>query len=79
MLENPSQADYLRDAIDDRSAPGEGGLPLRPLLGALPADVPLSLEVRSRKYRERYPDATDRARAVLHATQRFLASDAAES
>jgi sugar phosphate isomerase/epimerase len=65
--------DYLRDALDDRCAPGEGGLPLVELLAALPADTPFSLEVRSRAYRERFADPVARARAVLDATRRFLA------
>ncbi len=66
--------DYLADALDGRSAAGEGELPLHDLLAALPAEVPLSLEVRSKHYRETYPDPVDRARAVLAATRRFLAS-----
>ncbi len=63
---------YLADAIDGRSAAGEGDLPLRALLEALPADIPLSLEVRSKRYRDRFPDAVERARAVLDATRRYL-------
>src|SRR5690606_18130443 len=55
---------YLTDAVDLRSAPGEGELPLASLLEALPPAIPLSLEVRSKAYRDRYSDATDRAAAV---------------
>ena len=33
------------EARGDRLLPGEGSLPLRDLLGALPADVPLALEI----------------------------------
>ncbi len=73
-LANPDSDAYLADAIDGRCAAGEGQLPLRELLAALPNDVPLSLEVRSRRYREAYPDPVDRARAVLTATRDFLAS-----
>jgi sugar phosphate isomerase/epimerase len=69
----PGDSDYLRDALDDRCAPGEGELPLAGLLAALPEDLPLSLEVRSRAYRERFPDPATRARAVLEATYRCLA------
>jgi sugar phosphate isomerase/epimerase len=69
----PRDATFLTDAIDGRSAAGEGELPLRDLLAALPANMPLSLEVRSKRYRERYPDPVERARAVLDATRRFLA------
>ena len=63
---------YLVDAVDGRVAPGEGQLPLRELLAALPDELPLSLEVRSKRYRDAYPDPVNRARAVLAATQRFL-------
>ena len=38
----------LADALDRRSPPGEGELPLGPMLEALPPDTPLSLEVRSK-------------------------------
>lgn len=37
--------EIIRQARGDRRFPGEGGLDLRGLLGALPADLPLSLEV----------------------------------
>ncbi len=73
LLNDRSDQGFLTDAIDGRSAPGEGGLPLAELLSALPSGVPLSLEVRSRYYREQYPDAAPRARAVLSATERFFA------
>ncbi len=72
-LQRADSATFLTDAIDGRSAAGEGELPLRDLLAALPANVPLSLEVRSKRYRDRYPDPVERARAVLDATNRFLA------
>jgi sugar phosphate isomerase/epimerase len=65
---------YLEDALDARSAPGEGELPLDALVCALPPDTPMSLEVRSKHYRETYPDPVERARALLDATQRFFAT-----
>jgi sugar phosphate isomerase/epimerase len=64
---------FLIDAVDGRLAPGDGELPLRRLMHALPAGIPLSLEVRSKRYRERFPDPEARARAVLDRTRRFLA------
>jgi sugar phosphate isomerase/epimerase len=73
VLAEPDAQRYLEDAVDGRSAPGEGGLPLASLLDALPGGIPLSLEVRSRRYREQYPDPVARARAVLEQTRRFLA------
>lgn len=64
-LQCPDNFDsYLEDAIDLRSAPGEGELPLADILAALPEAIPLSLEVRSKTYRDRYPDPTERAKAV---------------
>jgi len=65
-------ADYLRDALDARLPPGDGELPLDAFVGALPAGLPFSLEVRSKALRERYTDPLQRARAVLDATRRFL-------
>ena len=67
-------AAYLRDALDLRSAPDEGELPLRPLLDALPAGCPLSLEIRSARYRAEYPIAADRAAAIRRRTLDFLAA-----
>ncbi len=55
---------YLEDAVDLRSAPGEGDLPLADILAALPEAIPLSLEVRSKAYRDQYPDPVARAKAV---------------
>lgn len=72
-LENADAQRWLEDAVDGRSAPGEAGLPLVRLLKALPPGTPLSLEVRSRRYRETFPDPVERARAVLMQTRRFLA------
>lgn len=63
---------YLEDAIDLRSAPGEGDLPLDDILKALPAAIPLSLEVRSKTYRDRYRDPIDRARSVRQKTLSYF-------
>ena len=63
----------LHEAIDGRLMPGDGELPLGRLLDALPAALPLAPEQRSRALRERYPDATGRAAAILGATRRFMA------
>ena len=55
-----------------RLLPGDGALPLRELIDAVP-DVPLSLELRSASVREAYPDPLERSVAVLAATRRLLA------
>ncbi|MEJ5978549.1 TIM barrel protein [Novosphingobium sp. PS1R-30] len=41
----PPDADYFRDAMFARLVPGAGELPLRELIAALPADLPISVEV----------------------------------
>ncbi len=73
VLPRTDYATYLSDAIDGRSAAGEGELPLRDLLAALPANVPLSLEVRSKRYRERYPDPVRTRARGARCDARFLA------
>jgi len=70
-------AGILREALDERLQTGEGGLPLHALLNALPLDVPLSVELRSKPLRERWPDPALRARATAEATRRFLSSRSA--
>jgi sugar phosphate isomerase/epimerase len=75
--ERPDPADFnavIIDAIDLRRQCGEGHLPLDALYQALPAGIPLSIELRSRVLRERYPDLGERARAVAGATRRWLAA-----
>lgn len=63
----------LAEAVDGRLQPGEGELPLTELLAALPEDLPLALEVRSKALRDQYPDPVARARVVLTAAQAYLA------
>jgi sugar phosphate isomerase/epimerase len=72
-------AGYLEDALDARMAPGEAELPLADLLNALPAGIPLSLEVRSRHYRDAYPNAAARGRAIREQAERFLAGYLSDS
>ena len=79
------QTEHLSAALDLKArawgqgpgyCPGEGGLPLGPLLGRLAPDLPLSVELRSKSVRDDYPDAVARARAILKSTQDFLAKAA---
>jgi sugar phosphate isomerase/epimerase len=60
--------EIIRQARGDRLMPGEGALDLRGLLRALPADLPLSLEIPLARKIEPF----ERARQVLAATRRFL-------
>lgn len=60
------------DAIDLREQCGEGALPLKAMYGALPAGIPLSIELRSKALREGFPDPADRAREVALKTRAWL-------
>ncbi len=74
--ERPDPADFnavIIDAIDLRQQCGAGALPLAELYRALPRDIPLSVELRSKALRDAYPDAGERARAVADATRAWLA------
>jgi len=66
--------DYFVDAIDGRLAPGEGAIPVAAMARALPPHLPVSLEIRSRHYREQYPDPVERARVILARSTEFLNS-----
>ena len=60
--------EMIRQARGDRLFPGEGGLDLRGLLKALPADLPISLEI---PYAKPMP-ALERVRRALDATKAML-------
>ncbi len=70
---SPADPDaILVEAIDGRMQTGEGSLPLAALVDALPRDLPLSIELRSKALRDAYPDAGERAAATARATRAFL-------
>lgn len=69
---DPSFEAYLEDAIDLRSCPGEGALPVADVIKALPKDIALSLEIRSKAYRDQFPDSTERGAAVRTASLAYL-------
>lgn len=72
---DPADADAIFDeAVDGRLQLGEGGLALSALVGALPAGLPLAIELRSKALRDSWPDPVDRAAAVARATRTFLDS-----
>jgi sugar phosphate isomerase/epimerase len=68
--------EIITDAIDLREQCGAGGLPLKAMYDALPAGIPLSIELRSKALRDGYPDAGERAKAVAAATRAWLAANA---
>ena len=69
--EQPSDMqEIIRQARSDRLVPGEGGLDLKGLLAALPADVPLSLEVPVSQQLA----PLERARRAMAATRALFAA-----
>jgi sugar phosphate isomerase/epimerase len=69
--------EIITDAIDLREQCGDGGLDLAAIYNALPAHIPLSIELRSKALRDGFPDAGERAKAVAKATRRWLQENAA--
>lgn len=67
-----NRAEVRLEAVDYRLLPGDGDLPLREWLAALPEGLPLSLEIRSLALRTAYPDFTQRTREVLRRTRVWL-------
>lgn len=61
--------DIITDALDDRSIPGEGGLPIAEFEKLFADSVPFSLEVRSKALRETFRDPVERARHLLAGTR----------
>ena len=64
-------AGLLHQARAERLLPGEGGLDLRGIFGALPRDTPVSVEIPMERLAKSVP-ALERARRALLATQRLL-------
>jgi sugar phosphate isomerase/epimerase len=60
------------EAVQHRLNPGDGQLPLRETLGALPEGIPISVEAPVAALAARPP--VERARASLEATRRLLES-----
>jgi sugar phosphate isomerase/epimerase len=73
--ERPDPLDFaavITDAIDLRLQVGAGRLPLEALYRALPAHIPLAIELRSKALRDQYPDPGERARVTARATRAWL-------
>lgn len=58
----------ITDALDDRSIPNEGELPVHDFERLFADSVPFSLEVRSKALRDAFPDPVERARHLLART-----------
>ncbi len=66
--------DYMDEAMNDRMIPGEGEMPLRDILAALPADLIVSMEVPLNRMAASGMSALERIRRTAMATQAILAS-----
>jgi sugar phosphate isomerase/epimerase len=71
---SPGEPDYLKEATFERMVPGEGEMPLRDYLGALPRSVTISLEVPLRSQAEAGIEPMVRLRRCVEAARRLLAS-----
>lgn len=68
----PTEAQVLAEARAERMFPGDGGLDLAGLLRAVPATLPISLEVPTATLAQTVP-AVERARRAMAAAQRVVA------
>lgn len=66
-------AEILRQARNERRFPGEGDCDLLGLLKALPANIPLSLEIPTVKLLEQGVSGLDRAQMAIDRTRELLA------
>jgi hypothetical protein len=63
----------MEEAMFERMVPGEGELPLRELLSALPKDIVIELEVPRRSLALAGVSPADRLRPCVEAARRLLA------
>lgn len=68
----PRLDNYMEEAMYERLIPGEGELPLRDILAALPADVVLELEIPQRSLALAGISPIDRLRPCVDAAHRLL-------
>lgn len=68
----PTNPNYMDEATFDRMVPGEGELPLREYLSAVPADVVVSLEVPSRTLAKAGLSPRDRLERCVRAARALL-------
>ncbi|MNC28915.1 hypothetical protein D3C75_771450 [compost metagenome] len=66
-------AEILRQARNERRFPGDGDCDLQGLLGILPADIPLSLEIPTVQLLEQGVSGLDRAQMALDKTRELFA------
>lgn len=66
--------DYVEEVTNERLPPGEGELPLREILAALPRDTPVSLEIPRRSLAEAGVGPYERLKPCVDAARRLLAA-----
>jgi len=71
--QSPGHEAYLHEAMNERQIPGEGELPLRALLAALPPEVIVALEVPMRSRAEAGVTPLERARLAADGARRVMA------
>jgi sugar phosphate isomerase/epimerase len=68
----PVEPDYMREAMFERRAPGQGELPLAEFVASLPKDIPIGLEVPDLARAEAGVPPIERLRPAVEATLRLL-------
>jgi sugar phosphate isomerase/epimerase len=68
----PPHDDYLREAMNERLAPGAGELPLAAFIAALPGDIPIGLEVPNLAAAQSGIDPVERLRPAVAAARKYL-------
>ncbi|OBK31573.1 xylose isomerase [Mycobacterium asiaticum] len=71
----PRLANYMEEAMFERLPPGEGELPLREFIQALPTNVVIELEVPQRSLALSGHSPIDRLRPCVDAARRLLSDD----
>jgi sugar phosphate isomerase/epimerase len=75
----PRIDNYMEEAMYERMVPGEGELPLRDILAALPPEIVIELEVPRRSLALAGVSPIDRLRPCVDAARRLLAERSAKS
>ena len=70
----PRTKSYLEEAMYERMAPGDGELPLAEILGAVPPDVVIGLEIPMRSQAESGVGPVERLRPCVTAARELLAA-----
>jgi len=75
----PRIENYMEEAMFERMVPGEGELPLRDILSALPSDIVIELEVPQRSLTLAGVSPMDRLRPCVEAARRLLSERSGNS